>query len=246
MPNFLLLKSMSANEPTQYDAILGGKNPPPINAALLGGIAGIKHRLASPLAETRLAALSEALNYGEAGLEAVITVFDDADERVRATAAAIFGQESQIILLKKGAAIWNKWRVQNLLLLGGFVDLSWANLSGANLSRANLRESNLAGANFEGSNLQTAKIFQSNLEVTNLRNADFSGANLSRSNLSGADLQGANLSQANLRSVNFREANLSQSILKKAKLGRADLSGANLSGADLSGADLSLAELGQI
>ncbi|TAF54980.1 MAG: hypothetical protein EAZ60_14785 [Oscillatoriales cyanobacterium] len=50
---------MSANEPTKYDAILGGQNPPPINAAVLGGIAGIKQRLASPLAEARLAALSD-------------------------------------------------------------------------------------------------------------------------------------------------------------------------------------------
>src|SRR4028118_2196710 len=222
---------MPANEPKEYDAVLGGKNPPLIHAAVLGGIARVKQRLASPSAEARLAALADAIKYGDAGFEAVTAVLDDADERVRATAAAILNREEQISLLKKDASIWNKWRVQNLLLLGGFVDLSWGDLSGLNLAKANLRESNLAGANFASANLRGAKIFKSNLEVTNLTNADFSEANLSRSNLSEADLQAANLSLANLRSVNFRKANLSQSILKKAKLCGADLSEANVTGA---------------
>ena len=163
---------MSANEPKEYDAVLGGQNFPPINAAILGGIAGVKHRLASPSVEARRAAITEALNYGEEGLEAAIAVFDDADEQVRAIAAAVFGAQEQLILLKKGAAIRNKWRVQNLLLLSGFVDLSWGDFSGFDLAKANLRDSNLAGANFASSNLRGAKIFQSNLELTNLRNAD--------------------------------------------------------------------------
>jgi uncharacterized protein YjbI with pentapeptide repeats len=98
---------------------------------------------------------------------------------VRAIAAALFGAQEQLILLKKGAAIWNKWRVQNLLLFGGFVDLSLGDFSGLNWAKANLRESNLAGANFASANLRGAKIFKSNLEVTNLRNADLSEANLS-------------------------------------------------------------------
>src|SRR5919202_1557761 len=236
---------MSANEPREYDAVLGGQNFPPINAAVLGGIAGVKQRLASPSVEARRAAISDAIIYVEEGIEAAIAMFDDADELVRAIAAAMFGAQEQLILLKKGAAIWNKWRVQNLLLFGGFVDLSWGDFSGVNVGKANLRQSNLAAANFASANLRGAKIFQSNLELTNLTNADLSEANLSRSNLSDADLPAANLSGANLRSVNFRNANLSQSILKKAKLCGADLSGANLTGADLSGADLSGAKLGE-
>ena len=170
---------MPANEPKEYDAVLGGQNSAPINAAILGGIAGVKHRLASPSVEARLAAITDALNYGEEGLEAATAVFDDADEQVRAIAAALFGAQEQLILLKKGAAIWNKWRVQNLLLFGGFVDLSLGDFSGLNWAKANLRESNLAGANFASANLRGAKIFKSNLEVTNLRNADLSEANLS-------------------------------------------------------------------
>ena len=57
--------------PTQYDAVLGGQNLIPVNAAVLGGIAGVKSRLASPIVESRIVALSEALKYGKAGLELI-------------------------------------------------------------------------------------------------------------------------------------------------------------------------------
>jgi hypothetical protein len=36
---------MSENQPLNTDAILGGQNPPPVNAAVLGGVAGTKHKL---------------------------------------------------------------------------------------------------------------------------------------------------------------------------------------------------------
>ena len=55
------------DRPREYDAILGGKNSIPRDLAVLGGIAGVKSRLASPAVEARIAALSEALKYGEAG-----------------------------------------------------------------------------------------------------------------------------------------------------------------------------------
>ena len=49
------------NQPREYDAVLGGQNSTPVDAAVLGGIAGVKSRLASPAIEVRIAALSEAL-----------------------------------------------------------------------------------------------------------------------------------------------------------------------------------------
>ena len=49
------------NQPREYDAVLGGQNSTPVDAAVLGGIAGIKSRLASPAVEVRITALSEAL-----------------------------------------------------------------------------------------------------------------------------------------------------------------------------------------
>ena len=72
-------KAMSDNpqEPREYDAVLGGENPPPIDGAVLGGIEGVKRRLASKVVEVRIAALREALNYANAGLDLVIEALDD-------------------------------------------------------------------------------------------------------------------------------------------------------------------------
>jgi hypothetical protein len=53
------------NQPREYDAVKGGESPVPLGAAVLGGIPGVKSRLASPAVEVRIAALSEALKYGK-------------------------------------------------------------------------------------------------------------------------------------------------------------------------------------
>ena len=65
------------DRPTEYDAVLGGQNSPPIDAAVLGGISGVKSRLASTILAVRIAALSEALKYGEAGLDLVVSALQD-------------------------------------------------------------------------------------------------------------------------------------------------------------------------
>jgi formylglycine-generating enzyme required for sulfatase activity len=62
------------NEPRPFDAVLGGQSPP-VNAAVLGGLAGVKQRLASTSEEVRIAALSDALKYGQAGLDIVVEIF---------------------------------------------------------------------------------------------------------------------------------------------------------------------------
>ncbi len=59
-------------KPGKYDAVLGGQSPPPIHSAVLGGIEGVKRRLSNPVVDVKLAALTDALNYQEAGLELVI------------------------------------------------------------------------------------------------------------------------------------------------------------------------------
>jgi len=65
------------NQPRKDDAVLGGKNQPR-NAAVLGGIQGVKARLnsANPI-EVKIAALKDALNYGEAGLDIVIKAWQE-------------------------------------------------------------------------------------------------------------------------------------------------------------------------
>ena len=61
--------SENPNQPGEYDAVLGGQNPQLANAVVLGGIEGVKTRLASPSETARIAALSDALKYGEKGLD---------------------------------------------------------------------------------------------------------------------------------------------------------------------------------
>lgn len=69
--------SDNLNNPKEYDAILGGQNTAPINAAVLGGIQGVKHRLSSHVIEHQISALLEALNYGEQGLVLVIQALNN-------------------------------------------------------------------------------------------------------------------------------------------------------------------------
>lgn len=63
--------------PRVYDAVLGGQNPPPPGGVVLGGIEGVKYRLASTDVQVRVAALRSALDYGDAGLELVIQSLQD-------------------------------------------------------------------------------------------------------------------------------------------------------------------------
>lgn len=62
------------DQPKPYDAVRGGQVPPPVGGVVLGGLAGVKHRLSSCVSEHRIAALRETLNYGDAGLKIVIKI----------------------------------------------------------------------------------------------------------------------------------------------------------------------------
>ncbi|HAZ44051.1 MAG TPA: Sulphatase-modifying factor protein [Cyanobacteria bacterium UBA11369] len=76
------------NQPKEYDAVLGGQNPPPIYGAVLGGIAGVKKRLDSPVVEVRIAAVSDALKFGEKGLDLVLPALQY--ESIEVKSAAYF------------------------------------------------------------------------------------------------------------------------------------------------------------
>ncbi|MEG4283411.1 PspA/IM30 family protein [Microcoleus sp. A006_D1] len=62
------------DQPKPYDAVRGGQVPPPVGGVVLGGLAGVKHRLSSSVSEHRIAALKESLNYGDAGIKIVIKI----------------------------------------------------------------------------------------------------------------------------------------------------------------------------
>ena len=68
------------NQPREFDVVLGGKNPAPVTGVVLGGIEGVKRRLESEIVDVRVKALSDALKYGEAGLDLVIGVLKNSSE----------------------------------------------------------------------------------------------------------------------------------------------------------------------
>ncbi len=83
------------NQPKDDDAVLGGQVPAPTDGAVLGGIEGVKKRLASTIVGQRVAALYQALNYGEAGLELVAQALGDKSKQVQ--------QAAQNLLFEKRA-----------------------------------------------------------------------------------------------------------------------------------------------
>ena len=230
------------NQPKDTDVVLGGNAPPPLTSAVLGGLAGVKHRLKSGVVEHRIAALTEALNYGDAGLNLVIQALDDTAEQVRDFAYLAFATQSeQLTLLEKGVAAWNKWRSEGLRLRGYDANLSdwkdtWRRKSSfswcysLDLNHWNMwRWSSV----FDDVNLNRVNLTLANLRRINFRECNLTEANLSKADLSEAKLYNANLSKANLSETNLSKANLSRAILEGVYLQKANLNGANFSKTDL-------------
>src|SRR4028118_505690 len=97
------------NQPQEYDAVLGGQTPIPEASAILGGIEGIKRRLASAIEEQRIAALSEALKYGEAGLDLVIRALQDESVQVEKTAYLLLRARTEA-RVKQALREYSPWR----------------------------------------------------------------------------------------------------------------------------------------
>ena len=82
--------------PKEYDAVLGGNNPPPVDGLVLGGIAGVERHLSSKQLTTKLDAVTEALKYGDEGIELIINALHDSSERFRYAAARILKQQGNL------------------------------------------------------------------------------------------------------------------------------------------------------
>lgn len=89
------------HEPKPYDAVRGGQLPPPVGAAVLGGLAGVEHRLSSSVSEHRIAALKETLNYGDAGLKILIKVCQSQTGPVQQAACDLLFQRLRAIAQEK-------------------------------------------------------------------------------------------------------------------------------------------------
>ncbi|MEQ9551587.1 MAG: LamG domain-containing protein [Coleofasciculus sp. G3-WIS-01] len=85
-----------SHRPRNDDMVLGGQNPPPTQGVVLGGIAGVRMRLTSPVVDQRLTAITEATAYGDAGLNLVLQAFlQDESPRVRQAAYLLLWDNTQ-------------------------------------------------------------------------------------------------------------------------------------------------------
>lgn len=82
-------------QPGDYDAVLGGMALSPVDGVVLGGIEGLRHRASSTDVKQRIGALSQALNYGDAGLDLAIAALQDTNEEVRKAAYLLLQQTTE-------------------------------------------------------------------------------------------------------------------------------------------------------
>src|SRR5919202_1027256 len=80
-------------QPRSDDVVLGGSAPIPADGVVLGGLEGVKRRLAVAAIEQRVAALKEALQYGEAGLELVMLGLEDKSRQVQYAAFCLLAAQ---------------------------------------------------------------------------------------------------------------------------------------------------------
>jgi uncharacterized protein YjbI with pentapeptide repeats len=179
-------------EPRPDDVVLGGQSFAPLDAAVLGGIEGLRlnFQITADI-EIKKVILQQALTYQQKGIDWLFEVLEkEIIEKTKLWAYSLLGKQTD----RKIQARLKK--------LTGF------NFSGMNLSGFDLTEINLKGANLSNANLNDAKLIEANLSETNLFQANLKGANLIGANLSNADLKEANLSEANLFQANLKGANL--------------------------------------
>jgi hypothetical protein len=91
--------------PHESDAVLGGQNTAPVNAAILGGLAGAKQRLESESIVAKIKALKDAIQYGTDGvnlaLQALADPNDDIKRFVRRLLRSQAGEEGKAALLDR-------------------------------------------------------------------------------------------------------------------------------------------------
>jgi hypothetical protein len=96
---------MTSNQPNPTDAILGNNTPAPINSGILGGIDGIRQKLATTDLTVRMAALEQAWAYGEAGQACLTELLTDRSKHIRRRARWLLRQPTGVPLAPE--VVWN-------------------------------------------------------------------------------------------------------------------------------------------
>ncbi len=99
---------MSKNQPREYDAVLGGDSQAPVDGVVLGGIEGVKRRWESANIQQKIVALSEALKYGDVGLDFVIQVWQNELGQISYVAYSLLRQKEEA-KVKQALQEYNPW-----------------------------------------------------------------------------------------------------------------------------------------
>ncbi|MDJ0733178.1 MAG: hypothetical protein QNJ47_03680 [Nostocaceae cyanobacterium] len=101
--------SNKEKQPREFDAVLGGEISPPVTGVVLGGIERVKRRLKSEDEKVRIAALEDAFNYGDEGLDLLIEALKDDSEKVKDYAVSFL---QEIIL--NPFLLANNFQIENI------------------------------------------------------------------------------------------------------------------------------------
>lgn len=84
------------NESREFDRSFDENNPPPVDSVVLEGIEELKRQLASDRIQEQIQALSEALNYGDRGLDLVIDALNSHKREIRKNAYELLQQREEL------------------------------------------------------------------------------------------------------------------------------------------------------
>ncbi|BDA66710.1 hypothetical protein CAL7716_008760 [Calothrix sp. PCC 7716] len=87
---------MSSNQPKKSDIVLGNQSRASASAVVLGGLEGVQRRLSIEIFEHKIAALPEALNYGEEGLTLVIEALNDPADQIKELAHDLLKNRTEL------------------------------------------------------------------------------------------------------------------------------------------------------
>jgi hypothetical protein len=121
------------NQPREDDVVLGGQNSAPVGGVVLGGVEGVKRRLASAVEEEQITALWEALKYGDVGLGLVIQALNHESGQVRWAAYRLLRERTEPVVKSalqeyiplNSAVRVDYSRLQELLRVGKWREADW-------------------------------------------------------------------------------------------------------------------------
>ncbi|MEH2264447.1 WD40 repeat domain-containing protein [Nostoc sp.] len=99
----------NTKQPGEYDAVLGGKNPPPVDGVVLGGLEGAKRSFASSDENYRVLALSQLINHRQEGWDLVIQALKDPSQQVQLAAYKLLRDISEL-KVKQAILEFNPYR----------------------------------------------------------------------------------------------------------------------------------------